>query len=309
MKIEKLEKYRKGNFVLKHEHLTAQRKLIHIRNLITRRFNLVGGDRKPVVEKLNLINNDEFMNDNTVADIITNITSNMQDEGLLVDADQKVFEELMAADRALVTEFKNYESLDSQNYNGLENPEKVKEELLNIQKSLFNLQVKIIFSKLKKITKVDITSLLSVINNKINKMNNYIEKQEEIFTGESAPAALQNKPSSQSTQADSSQQPKILPNPNANVFEPISQSAPVDPPAQSNGTKKSPEEIAKAMTDFIKEENIDILQQKPLTPEQLTKLKQIFGDLYERAYEKEPEIVNPPQTDDLALLEDTMKEL
>ena len=37
--------------------------------------------------------------------------------------------------------------------NGLENPEKVREELLNIQKSLFNLQVKIIFSKLKKITK------------------------------------------------------------------------------------------------------------------------------------------------------------
>ena len=79
--------------------------------------------------------------------------------------------------------------------------------------------------------------------------------------------------------------------------------------SQSNGTKKSPEEIAKAMTDFIKEENMDILEQKPLTPEQLTKLKQIFGDLYERAYEKDPEMVNPPQTDDLALLEDTMKEL
>jgi hypothetical protein len=311
MKIEKLEKYRKGNFVLKHEHLTAQRKLIHIRNLITRRFNLVGGDRKPVVEKLNLINKDEFMNDNTVADIITNITSNMQDEGLLVDADQQVFQELMAADRALVTEFKNYESLDSQNYNGLENPEKVREELLNIQKSLFNLQVKIIFSKLKKITKVDITPLLSVINNKINRMNNYIKIQEEIFTGESVPAAPQNNQSSSNTQVESSETNKNSSNLNqkATEFEPKNQSESVNPPAQSNGTKKSPEEIAKAMTDFIKEENIDIAQQKPLTPEQLTKLKQMFGDLYEKAYEKDPELVNPPQTDDLALLEDVMKEL
>lgn len=298
MKIEKLEKYRKGNFVLKHEHLTAQRKLIHIRNLITRRFNLVGGDRKPVVEKLNLINKDEFMNDNTVADIITNITSNMQDEGLLVEADQQVFKELMAADQALVTEFKNYESLDSQNYNGLENPEKVKEELLNIQKSLFNLQVKIIFSKLKKITKVDITPLLSVINNKINRMNNYIEKQEEIFTGESAPAALQNKPSSQSTQADSSQQPKILPNPNANVFEPTSQSTSVNPQAQSNtddgkiNTKGITEDdLSGLMEEFNKRNNIsdDDLSSNAtaLSDSAIKDLKNTLGDeLFTKANEQ-----------------------
>jgi len=299
MKIEKLEKYRKGNFVLKHEHLTAQRKLIHIRNLITRRFNLVGGDRETVVEKLNLIKKDEFMNDNTVADIITDIKNNMQNEGLLVNSDQQVFEDLMNADKDLVTEFKNYESLDSQNYNGLENPEKVKEELLNIQKSLFNLQVKIIFSKLKKITKVDITPLLSVINNKINRMNNYIEKQEEIFTGESVPAAPQNNQSSSNTQVESSETNKNSSNLNqkATEFEPKNQSAPVDSPAQTNSddgeinTKSITEDgLSGLMEEFNKRNNIsddDLSSNATALPvNAINDLKNTLGDkLFAKANE------------------------
>lgn len=298
MKIEKLEKYRKGNFVLKFEHLAAQRKLIHIRKLITRKFNLVGGGREPVVDKLSKI--EGFIDETSIDDIITKITSNMQDEGLLVDADQQVFKELMAADRALVTEFKNYESLDSQNYNGLENPEKVKEELLNIQKSLFNLQVKIIFSKLKKITKVDITPLLSVINNKINRMNNYIEKQEEIFTGESAPAAPQNKPSSSSTQADSSEPPKnpSTLNPEVKVFDPKSPPDSVNPPAQSNSddgkinTKDITEDdLSGLMEEFNKRNNITdndlAVNATALSDSAINDLKNTLGDkLFAKANEQ-----------------------
>jgi len=251
MKIEKIEKYRKGNFVFTYKHLYAQKKLKHIRKLITSKFNLVGGGREPVVAQLSKI--EGFIKDDTVEEIIKNITNKMKDEDLLVESDQLVFKELMDADKALVKEFENYESLDSQNYDGLENPNKVREELLNIQKSLFNLQVKIIFSKLKKITKVDITPLLGVINNKINKMNNYIEKQEEIFTGESAPTVPQDKSSgserkstSTKPEASESERKSSTLNPKASESEREStsrkleaseserKSTSIKPPAQTN---------------------------------------------------------------------------
>lgn len=289
MKIEKLEKYRKGNFVFTYKHLYAQKKLKHIRKLITSKFNLVGGGREPVVDQLSKI--EGFIKEPTVEGIIKNITNNMKDEGLLVESDQQVFKELMDADKALVKEFDFYESLGSENYNGLEKPEKVKEELLNIQKSLFNLQVKIIFSKLKKITKVDITPLLGVINNKINKMNNYIEKQEEIFAVESTSTAPQNKPSLSNTQVKSSEP--------ANKPEVVE---PEKPPAQpTSGGKINEKNLSEDNVDDIFSEMQEIQvngvgltgalklgkPDEPLETIRINKLKELLGDkLYNKGIEK-----------------------
>ena len=64
----------------------------------------------------------------------------------------------------------------------------LQQELLRIQKGLFELQVKIIFSKLKKITTecnnlspVNVTKLFTVIREKVEFMNQYIEEKEKEY--------------------------------------------------------------------------------------------------------------------------------
>jgi hypothetical protein len=102
----------------------------------------------------------------------------MKDDSL-IKVNSKIFNQLMNADRELINEFRVWSEIDS-NKNGLNITPTLKSELIKIQKNLFNLQVKIIFSKLKKVSKdVDITPLLSVINKKIFAMNNYMEEQEK----------------------------------------------------------------------------------------------------------------------------------
>ena len=112
---------------------------------------------------------------------ITKEMASMKDD-MLVNSDAAVFKDLMRVDEEIVNIFTEYQDLSkSKQYIGLKNPEEVKKNLLNIQKSLFNLQVKIIFSKLRKIKKSDINPLLNIINKKIEAMNSYIEEQENEF--------------------------------------------------------------------------------------------------------------------------------
>lgn len=199
MREEKLNKYRQGKFILKEKHIFAKNNLEIIRNHLLSKYNLVGGSErvqnkdssvpKKVWEKINsysdfaevneFVERDGTPNNDTIEDLIT---KGMGEVGeLLVKNDDPVFKDLMVADKNLVEEFSKYKDLASENYTGLKDKDKVKAELLKIQKSLFNLQVKIIFSKLRSIKNVDITPLLSVINKKIEAMNNYIEEQERLF--------------------------------------------------------------------------------------------------------------------------------
>jgi hypothetical protein len=185
MNQEKLNKYRNGNFVLQNKHIYAKNRIKQIIKYISNKYNLTGGAKFTTVDaiKNNINSKTDFYSTEEFGDIQTSIANEMEKIPLLlVNNKDSVFTDLMNADKELVTEFKKFVDINNANFDGLANKEETKKQLLDMQKSLFNLQVKIIFSKLRKIKHVDITPLLKVINNKILKMNNYIEKQEKIYS-------------------------------------------------------------------------------------------------------------------------------
>lgn len=181
MNFEKLNKYRNGNFKLNKKHIFAQKNLENIRNYLLTTNNLLGGTApEPVKNTINSMDN--FMDENQFRTLEEQIKTGMANlPELLVKSEDPVFSDLMKADSDLIKEFHKYQDIANKDYEGLDKKEQVRAELLKIQKSLFNLQVKIIFSKLRKIKHVDITPLLTIINTKIESMNKYIDRQESVF--------------------------------------------------------------------------------------------------------------------------------
>jgi hypothetical protein len=177
---DKLNKYRKGNFELKSKHIYAKKKLENIRDYILLSHNLVGGGNvlidydnatKDIEAKIN--NDGKLITDfgpieNTIK---THLKDHMQNENV---------QKLIFADKELTNTFSIfYDAKSNSTIN-----DTFKKNLINIQKNLFKLQVKIIFSNLKKIKGVDINPILDVINNKIEMMNKYIENQDLMINDE-----------------------------------------------------------------------------------------------------------------------------
>jgi len=255
MRPEKLDKYRNGNFELNSKHIFAQKNLENIRNYLLTTHNLFGGSNVPQPVKDDIFNHSELYEKSDFEALENQIKTGMAGlPELLVKQDDPVFNELMNADKQLIEEFNKYRDLASQNYDGLEKKEEVKKELLKIQKSLFNLQVKIIFSKLRKIKNADITPLLNVINVKIETMNKYIEEQERKFD-ESSSAQTSNQSQSTSNLGQStsnqSQPASNITQPTSNITQPtINQS-------QSTGKILTKDEFINKINDLTAKGEID----------------------------------------------------
>uniref|UniRef100_A0A6C0D933 Uncharacterized protein n=1 Tax=viral metagenome TaxID=1070528 RepID=A0A6C0D933_9ZZZZ len=199
MKLERLEKYKRGNFVLTDKHIYIQNKLVKIRDHIIKRklFGLTGGADTTIKsakqgakdyleEKFDNYNvmdekqiNDEKIFDN-YNELEQTLKQQMQKSGqLLIKDGDDALKDLLKADEELINEFKKFNELAGSSYEGIPNAIGVKRELLKIQKSLFNLQVKLIFSQLRKVKSVDVAPLFATISKKIEAMNEFIEAQEK----------------------------------------------------------------------------------------------------------------------------------
>jgi paraquat-inducible protein B len=262
MRPEKLNKYRNGNFELNSKHIFAQKNLENIRNYLLISNNLLGGSNVPQPVKDDISNHNELYEKSDFEALENQIKTGMAGlPELLVKQDDPVFNELMNADKQLIDEFNKYRDLASQNYDGLEKKEEVKKELLKIQKSLFNLQVKIIFSKLRKIKNADITPLLNVINVKIETMNKYIEEQERKFD-ESSSAQTSNQSQSTSNLGQSTSNQS---QPASNINQPtsdITQSTsnitqPIINQSQSTGKILTKDEFINKINDLTVKGEID----------------------------------------------------
>lgn len=294
MRPEKLEKYRNGNFELKSKHIFAQQNLKNIRNYMINTYDLIGGSGAPqaVIDKLGF---NEMLDGPQFDDLQTIIKTGMaQLPELLVKSEDKVFEELMDADKQLIEEFYKYKDLASQNYEGLDKKEQVKSELLKIQKSLFNLQVKIIFSKLRKIKHADITPLLGIINKKIEAMNNYIQEQENKF-----------------------EEGTIEPNnvvPSSNVQQQSTSNVqPVKPIGKQ--IKLNENEISEIFKKFIKDKNISdealLTDKNPISIKLNNELIDSLGETYNQALKALKDEIRGeiPSPSDLSMIEETVKTL
>jgi hypothetical protein len=180
---EKLYKYK--NFKLKSKHIYAKKKLENIMNNIL--LNKLYGGAVPV-EIINTIDTfyDEEIKEMTGKDAtefnpeimkVTNaFTEQLKTFVSILPSDNdetiQLITSLIDADSILNEEFKNIMK-NNQIVDGNT------EILLKIQKSLFNLQAKIIFSSLTKIDKVNITPLLEAFHTKFEAMNAYIQAQED----------------------------------------------------------------------------------------------------------------------------------
>jgi len=186
---DKLNKYRKGNFELKSKHIYAKKKLENIRDYILLSHNLVGGNYDKSTFKNNtdiiadLINDNVNITNTTSFELIKNKITEFIDknQNILLDSSNNILTNLITADTTLTDTFNKYKSNNNGIMDNVKDKDKVIIMLNNIQKNLFNLQAKIIFSSLKKIKEVDITELVTVINEKITAMNNYIVEQEKAY--------------------------------------------------------------------------------------------------------------------------------
>jgi hypothetical protein len=189
----KLNKYRNGNFILQNKHIYAQNKLEKIRDSLLNKYTLYGGAMTSKQPSLRVTTRDglnnfistqpDFLNSEELQRIITKITEYFKsDQGqqLLINNDTNTeFRSLIQTNDDLIKEFEKYRDINNAEYIGLENAPAVKEELLKIQKNLLILQIKIIFSKLRKIKKSNITPLLQGIEKEILLMTRYIDAQEK----------------------------------------------------------------------------------------------------------------------------------
>jgi len=302
MRPEKLNKYRNGNFELNSKHIFAQKNLENIRNYLLTTHNLFGGSNVPQPVKDDISNHNELYEKSDFEALENQIKSGMAGlPELLVKSDDPVFNELMNADKQLIDEFNKYRDLASQNYDGLEKKEEVKKELLKIQKSLFNLQVKIIFSKLRKIKNADITPLLNVINLKIETMNKYIEEQERKFDeSSSAQTSNQSQPTSNLGQQTSnvSQSTSNLVQPTSNVSQSTSNLVqPTSNVSQSTSNVSQSTSNVKKLSEDEVDEIFDNLGINPadklakagelISDSQHSTLKQKLGNIYDEALKEE----------------------
>jgi len=122
---------------------------------------------KEIDDLINLINTkyDEYVNSDQYITI-----SKSGDTDKLLD-----IANMMDADKNLNEAFFNIYKHITDNEHLYKNAEEVKNLLIDIQKNLFNLQVKIIFNFMKKLDGVDLKPLLDAMNKKIKYMTNFIE--------------------------------------------------------------------------------------------------------------------------------------
>jgi len=192
---DKLNKYRKGNFELKSKHIYAKKKLENIRDYILLSHNLVGGSIfvdattkiNEVIDQIDKVEVTTDVNFKDIKEIILNTMNSNKKNLLINNEDEAVFKELIEADENLTNTFNSYRNINDNNYDGIDDAGAIQNLLINIQKNLFKLQAKIIFSSLKKIKKANVTNLFELINKKIEAMNNYINKQEDIYNEPSKP--------------------------------------------------------------------------------------------------------------------------
>ena len=225
MKIEKFNKYMKGNFELKDKHIYAYNKLKKINNKLLTKYLIIkqGGsenssvpasnDNKPAasnnnnkqiisidfnnkkkktlasdIEKLLEENKNDFSNEkiNDILGFFNNKEIPNYEEL------QSAFNELMTADKNISIEFNNFKQFleGNKQFATTDEHQTIITNLLKIQKSMFDLQIKIIFNKLTKIDNAcketseckdigsHINSIIDVITKKVDAMNNYMEEQE-----------------------------------------------------------------------------------------------------------------------------------
>ena len=288
MRPEKLNKYRNGNFELKSKHIFAQKNLENIRNYLLSTHNLLGGSNVPQSVKDDISNHNELYEKSDFDALENQIKSGMAGlPELLVKSDDPIFNDLMNADKQLIDEFNKYRDLASQNYDGLERKEEVKKELLKIQKSLFNLQVKIIFSKLRKIKNADITPLLNVINIKIETMNKYIEEQERKFDESSSSQSSNVEQSTNNTQQSTNNTQQSTSNtqqPTSNVKQPTSNAQ-----QSTSNVKKLSEDEVDEIFDNLGINPADKLAKagELISDSQHSTLKQKLGNVYDKALNEE----------------------
>lgn len=187
MKIDKFEKYKRGDFKLTNKHLFEQQKLIKLRNYIIRKnnlFNLINQDRRtniiggadvgePTIFNhiINMENNtdyirrdvqtelktddDEFIQIHNLESVFNKLRSVFKNSNdLLKPDDINLLEDLIETDKQLTNEFIKYNDFRNAEFNGLKDPYKIRNTLIKIQKGLFDLQVKTIFNKLKQFRKI-----------------------------------------------------------------------------------------------------------------------------------------------------------
>lgn len=191
----KLNKYRKGNFILKDKHIYAKNELEKIRDSLLNKYTLYGGSitSQPVSIRLSTqddmntyINNlDDFLDLTTLETIIKTIKdffNSDQGKQLLINSDQnEEFKSLIESNSELIKEFEKYRDINNAEYIGLEDPIGVKTKLLKIQKNLVILVIKVLLSKLRKIKKSNMIPLFEGIEKQILYINKFINAQEEIL--------------------------------------------------------------------------------------------------------------------------------
>jgi len=324
MNQEKLNKYRNGNFVLQNKHIYAKNRIKQIIKYISNKYNLTGGAKFTTVDaiKNNINSKTDFYSTEEFGDIQTSIANEMEKIPLLlVNNKDSVFTDLMKADEELVTEFKKFVDINNANFDGLAKKEETKKQLLDMQKSLFNLQVKIIFSKLRKIKHVDITPLLNVINNKILKMNNYIKKQEEIYSEDTPIDKSSKTPSVSNNTSSTVQKPVESSNTSTGVSSNTSNVQPtVNPSNNSQQTSMTKEEIDKWWKEYGKDKVIKIGEQEHKLNDLKTQALEIedsvendfitkFGDKYKKVKEDFLKVIGKPKYQQLALIIKKLKSI
>lgn len=202
MKISKLNKYRLGNFELKPKHIYAKNKLSLIANKLIKKLNLLelkGGSetelRETLTTKLNsLADYTDHTNIKTILDELTAQMNTFVTSGAfhMNDSDKALFNDIIEADKELADMFNMLINILTANPGSfeLDEQELLKKNLFNIQKGLFNLQIKIIFRKMTQINsvnKIKFSPILDIINRKITFMNNYIDQAYDNKTPQDGP--------------------------------------------------------------------------------------------------------------------------
>lgn len=208
MNINKLDKYRLGNFELTEQHIYAKKKLTQIFNHILKKNQIGGANvndfRNEIISELESKEMKQLLESNDLEEIIekmkTSFSKNQSNENAIKDLN-KEFQDLIKADEELISTFK--QATDIYTSDLVVNKEGVKNILIKILKGLFDLQVKIIFTKLTKIKKIDVLPIFKVLDTKIEKMNGYINKLYTNFDIQSAEDTPKTVPSSGDTQSTS----------------------------------------------------------------------------------------------------------
>jgi hypothetical protein len=139
---KKIEKYMNRNHKITDEQLIAKNKLINIKNQL---IEQIGGGKLDEIKKLI---NDSIKKIDTLSYDTSNIIKLINDNAIehnITDID-----DLIKADEEMTKQCQEFNELfkDDKTF---DNHEEIKNQLLNIYKALFLLQVKIIFSKVNEI--------------------------------------------------------------------------------------------------------------------------------------------------------------